>query len=38
MTAAFLGLIEQWIQNGMDKTPEEMTAMYVEIISFIINP
>jgi len=37
ISAAFLGLIEQWIQNGMDKTPEEMTAMYVEIISFIKN-
>lgn len=35
ITSAFLGLIEQWIQNGLDKTPEEMTALYIEIISFI---
>ena len=35
ITSAFLGLIEQWVQNGLDKTPEEMTAVYVDIISFI---
>ncbi len=35
ITSAFLGLIEQWIQNGLDKTPEEMTALYIDIISFI---
>lgn len=35
ITSAFLGLIEQWIQNGLDKTPQEMTALYIEIISFI---
>lgn len=35
ITSAFLGLIEQWIQNGLDKSPEEMTALYIEIISFI---
>ena len=35
ITSAFLGLMEQWIQNGMDKTPEEMTALYIDIISFI---
>jgi AcrR family transcriptional regulator len=35
ITSAFLGLIEQWIQNDLDKTPEEMTALYIDIISFI---
>ena len=35
ITSAFLGLIEQWIQNGLDKTPEEMTGLYIDIISFI---
>lgn len=35
ITSAFLGLIEQWIQNGFDKTPEEMTALYIDIISYI---
>ena len=35
ITSAFLGLIEQWVQNGLDKTPEEMTALYIDIISFI---
>lgn len=35
ITSAFLGLIEQWVQNGLDKTPHEMTALYIEIISFI---
>ena len=35
ITSAFLGLIEQWVQNGLDKTPEEMTAVYIDIISFI---
>lgn len=35
ITSAFLGLIEQWIQNGLDKTPDEMTALYIEIISII---
>ena len=35
ITSAFLGLIEQWIQNGLDKTPQEMTAVYIDIISFI---
>lgn len=33
--AAFLGLIEQWFQNDLDKTPQEMTSLYIEIISFI---
>lgn len=37
ITSAFLGLIEQWIQNGLDKTPEEMTTIYLNIISFIKN-
>ena len=35
ITSAFLGLIEQWVQNDLDKTPEEMTALYINIISFI---
>ena len=35
ITSAFLGLIEQWVQNGLDKTPEEMTGIYIDIISFI---
>ena len=35
ITSAFLGLMEQWIQNGLDKTPQEMTALYIDIISFI---
>lgn len=35
ITSAFLGLIEQWVQNGLDKTPDEMTALYIDIISFI---
>ena len=35
ITSAFLGLIEQWVQNGLDKTPHEMTALYIDIISFI---
>ena len=35
ITSAFLGLIEQWVQNGLDKTPEEMTVLYIDIISFI---
>ena len=35
ITSAFLGLIEQWFQNGLDKTPEEMTAVYIDVISFI---
>ena len=35
ITSAFLGLIEQWFQNGLEKTPKEMTALYIDIISFI---
>ena len=35
ITSAFLGLIEQWVQNDLDKTPEEMTVLYIDIISFI---
>lgn len=35
ITSAFLGLIEQWVQNDLDKTPQEMTALYIEIIAFI---
>ena len=35
ITSAFLGLIEQWVQNNLDKTPQEMTALYIDIIAFI---
>ncbi|RNB52888.1 TetR/AcrR family transcriptional regulator [Brevibacillus gelatini] len=35
ITSAFLGLIEQWVRNGLEKTPEEMAALYMNIISFI---
>jgi AcrR family transcriptional regulator len=35
ITSAFLGLIEQWVQNGLDKTPQEMTTLYIDIISYI---
>lgn len=35
ITSAFLGLIEQWVQNKLDKTPEEMTQLYIDIIHFI---
>ena len=35
ITSAFLGLIEQWVQNDLDKTPQEMTTLYINIISFI---
>ena len=35
ITSAFLGLIEQWVQNGLNKTPEEMTSIYIDIISYI---
>lgn len=37
ITSAFLGLIEQWVQNDLNKTPEEMTQLYINIISFIQN-
>jgi AcrR family transcriptional regulator len=37
ITSAFLGLIEQWVQNDLDKTPKEMTTLYIDIISFIQN-
>lgn len=35
ITSAFLGLIEQWLQNDLDKTPEEMTKLYIDIILFV---
>lgn len=37
ITSAFLGLIEQWVRSGLDKTPEEMTQLYLKIIQFIQN-
>lgn len=36
ITSAFLGLIEQWVQNGLDKSPQELTDIYIEIISSFI--
>lgn len=35
ITSAFLGLIEQWVQDDLGKPPEEMVRIYVAIISFI---
>lgn len=35
VTSAFLGLIEQWVQEDLVKTPEQMTKLYVEIIQYI---
>lgn len=35
ITSAFLGLIEQWVQNDLQETPEQMTALYIGIIRFI---
>ena len=37
ITSAFLGLIEQWVQNNFNETPDEMTKIYIDIISFIQN-
>lgn len=37
ITSAFLGLIEQWVQNGLEKSPAEMTKLYRNIIFFIQN-
>lgn len=34
-TSAFLGLIEQWLDNDLTETPEEMAEMYIQIILFI---
>lgn len=34
-TSAFLGLIEQWLDNSLAETPEEMADMYIQIIFFI---
>lgn len=35
ITSAFLGLIEQWVENDLDKTPQQMTELYIKIISYI---
>ena len=35
ITSAFLGLIEQWIQEDLQKSPEEMTKLYVAVIQYI---
>lgn len=35
VTSAFLGLVEKWIKDGLDKTPEQMTGIYLEIMAFI---
>lgn len=34
-TSAFLGLIEQWLDNALAESPEEMADMYIKIIFFI---
>ena len=34
-TSAFLGLIEQWLDNSLAETPEEMADIYIQIIFFI---
>lgn len=34
-TSAFLGLIEQWLDNSLAESPEEMAEMYIQIIFFI---
>jgi AcrR family transcriptional regulator len=33
--SAFLGLIQQWLDNNLKETPEEMAGMYIKIILFI---
>ena len=35
ITSAFLGLIEQWLYNNLDKTPEQLTQIYINTIQFI---
>lgn len=34
-TSAFLGLIEQWLDNALAESPDEMADMYIKIIFFI---
>lgn len=34
-TSAYLGLIEQWLENGLQESPREMAEMYLRIIGFI---
>lgn len=36
-TSAFLGLIEQWLDNDLAETPAQMAEMYIQIIFFIKN-
>lgn len=36
-TSAFLGLVEQWLDNELTETPSEMAEMYIQIIFFIRN-
>lgn len=36
-TSAFLGLIEQWLENNLAETPTQMAEMYMKIILFIKN-
>ena len=36
-TSAFLGLIEQWLDNDLVETPAQMAEMYIQIIFFIKN-
>ena len=34
-TSAFLGLVEQWLDNSLAESPDEMADMYIQIIFFI---
>ncbi len=34
-TSAFLGLVEQWLDNSFAESPDEMADMYIQIIFFI---
>jgi AcrR family transcriptional regulator len=34
-TSAFLGLVEQWLENDLAESPSEMAEMYIQIIFFI---
>ncbi|WP_397386511.1 TetR-like C-terminal domain-containing protein [Paenibacillus terrigena] len=33
-TAAYLGIIEDWLNNGMQESPEEMAMIYLKIKFF----
>lgn len=34
-TSAFLGLVEQWLENDLAESPSEMAEMYIQIIFLI---